>query len=370
MHLVTKRHTSHTLFSHSNQRLGLNWTAAGRDDFLANVNVVDIKRLVDLYLTDDYFAAGTPKAREAWEAYLKGRKLKDIRYNHGKRREIINLDYSRLQYIIKQDESVIFRDADTKKVFLVVLRKFVPDEDVRKTMVDICQEIIKYRRDDRREDPGRLVHYGYTCGSRHDPKLQLATPCISMDTDFKRERERKLNNEAQGMAWIIIADYNDTISENDLPRMDMLRDDDTFTFKQIIALAANAPKDPTKGGNFYLASYGIMMYPASNTVSAWVLGDHHGTTLYEMKTRANGRDDYEVREDGDFNTGLVFEISRAMKADRQISAWLDECKRDRMMAQPSESKTLERKRGDTKHTKPRRKRASKPDVNFDDDLDA
>ncbi|KAI0114571.1 hypothetical protein F4776DRAFT_673844 [Hypoxylon sp. NC0597] len=357
------------------EELGLNWTPDQRDAYLSTVKIVDLPRLAEPYPPKDFFVAGTPKSGGQWGVYWNGKPLKDPRYNRGLRRGIIDFDYSRLKYIIQQDESVIFRDADTKDIVLVVLRNFIPNEELRRSMIRTCQEIIKYRRDDRREDPGKLVHFGYTCGSRHNPQIQMAAPSIKLDTPLKQDREYRLNSDAQGMAGImwnlmrsrlppeIIADYNDMIRENDLPRMDMMRDEKTFTYKVdgenvtfetgsnglelpppsalsainyarythtevngnnwIVACTCHAPRDPTKGGNFYLASYGIMMLPASNTLSAWHPGDYHGTSLYEMKEGNKGRAGSELRADDDFNTGLVFEISKSLKGARKRSAWLD-----------------------------------------------
>lgn len=68
------------------------------------------------------------------------------------------------------------------------------------TMVDVCKRIVNSRRDDRREDPGRLVHFGYTCGSRHDRLIQMATPCVKQNTAAKWRKEAQLNLDAQGMA--------------------------------------------------------------------------------------------------------------------------------------------------------------------------
>ncbi|KAI0836884.1 hypothetical protein F5Y06DRAFT_304959 [Hypoxylon sp. FL0890] len=388
--------------------LGLNWTSAQRDDYLSKVKVVDLPKLDEPYPINDYFSAGTPKAKREWEEYWRGKPLKDPRYNHGLRREILDLDYSRFLYIIQQDESVIFRDAATKEIVLVVLRNFIPSEELRKTMVDTCREIIKYRRDDRRDDPGMLVHFGYTCGSRHTPQIQLAACRGKLDTKKKQEREDNLNCKAQGMAGVMwnlmksrlppetIADYNDTIRKNEFPRMDMMRDDKTFTFKVggedvtfetgenglelpppsglsainyarythkevngnnwIIACTCNAPEDPTKGGNFYLASYGIMMLPASNTVSAWHPGDHHGTTLYEMMEGKERRAGFEVRPDGGFNTGLVFEISRALKGARKRSTWLDDRKNSRISNRHRELETESIRRSSASHHGSKRER--------------
>ncbi|KAI1504255.1 hypothetical protein F5X99DRAFT_406324 [Biscogniauxia marginata] len=353
------------------KKLGLDWTTAQRDAFIKDIKVVDLPRLSVPYPIDGFYVAGTEKAKAEWDEYWHGKPLKDPRYNRGLRREILNLDESRLQYIIRQDESVIFRDSDTKELVLVVIRNFIPDERLRKNMVELCKEIIRNRRDDRREDPGMLVHFGYTCGSRHDPQIQLAASSLRLNTAAKQINEKQLNDRAQGMAGLawnmmksrlppeIIADYNDTIFDNDFPRMDMGREDESFTFRVggkdvtfeglelpppsgiaainyarhthretngndwVLACTCHAPDDPTKGGNFYLASYGIMMQPASNTVSAWHPKDYHGTTLYEMREGKERRAGYEIRQDGAFNAGLVLELSRALKNARKNSAWLD-----------------------------------------------
>ncbi|KAI0390419.1 hypothetical protein F5Y17DRAFT_468965 [Xylariaceae sp. FL0594] len=347
------------------ERLELDWSAKQRDAFLGKVKVVDIERLDEPYPIDGYYVAGTAKAKRQWDAYWR------VRWS------VKTFDKRRLRYIIPQDESVIFRDAETKQVVFVVLRDFLADEAVRESMISVCKELTNSRRDDRREDPGRLTHFGYTAGSRHDRQIQTAAPNTRQDTAPKRRREAQLSTRAQGMAGIIwnlmrskfsaeiIADYNDLIAECDFPRMDLGRDDETFTFsidgkdvtfrdlelpppsgltsinyarhthnetngnKWVIAFTANAPRNPNRGGNFYLASYGIMLEPASNTATAWQSSDYHGTTLYEMKEGPERRAGFEVRMDGDFSTGMVFEISKALRSARLESAWLDRRRAER-----------------------------------------
>ncbi|KAK6953323.1 hypothetical protein Daesc_005626 [Daldinia eschscholtzii] len=360
-------------------KASMNWSSSQRDEYLDKVKIVDLRRLDAPYPPVNSFAAGTPDAGRQWGEYWKDKPLRDRRYNHGLRRDIVGLDYRRFKYIVPQHESVIFRDMDSKETVLVVLRDFIPDEDLRKSMINVCREIVTYHRDDRREDPGMLSHFGYTCGSRHDPQIRLAAACIRLDTDEKKLREADMNDRAQGMAGIvwnlmrskfppeIVADYNDTIRENGIPRMDMMRDDQSFTFKVggedvtfetgenglelpppsamaavhyarythtesngnswIVACTVNAPEDYTKGGNFYLASYGIMMLPATNTATAWRPWHLHGTTLYEMTPSPEGRLGHEVRKDGGLNTGMVFEVSKSLKAARKRSAWLDDCRK-------------------------------------------
>ncbi|KAI0377192.1 hypothetical protein F5Y04DRAFT_189981 [Hypomontagnella monticulosa] len=355
--------------------LGLNWSPKRRERFLSRVKTVYVKRLKEPYPLDGYFTAATSKAKRQWKTYWEGKRVQEPWRNKGQRREIVGFHPSRLQYVIQPEESAVFRDADTGEIVLVVLRNFVPDEDIRESMVDICKEIIPTRIDARRDDPGMLVHFGYTCGSRTIGLTRLAASKARLDSVAAVKREKNINAKAQGMAGIvwnlmksrlppeITADFNDMIEKYNLPRMNMQRKDTDFTFKVdgeditfhtgenglelppptamsainyarhthteingnnwVVAITAHAPEDPTKGGNFYQASYGIMMLPATNTASAWNARDHHGTTLYEMKEGEGGRAGSELREDGDFNTGMVFEIPKGFKTACARSPWLN-----------------------------------------------
>ncbi|KAI0155572.1 hypothetical protein BJ166DRAFT_337496 [Pestalotiopsis sp. NC0098] len=302
-------------------QLGMRWTEKQKQKYMKKIKVVELKRLEVPYPTDNYYMASTAAGKDQWERFSHKKPLKDKRYNQGKRREILLLDESKLQYIIPQDESVIFRDADTKDIFMVILRDFIPDDELREDMIATCRQILHYRRDDRREDPGQLVHFGYTCGGRHKPTVGLAANRRYISPKDHRE----LNNACQGMAGIgwnmlrsrlpqlIIDDYNECIKGiPGCPRMDMeptkgVKNDlfaynvggrdltfneagdlelpppsglsavnyARFTHREnngnewFIAATLLAADSPAIGGNFYNASYGIVMEAASNTVSCF-----------------------------------------------------------------------------------------------------
>ncbi|KAK8108855.1 hypothetical protein PG984_014656 [Apiospora sp. TS-2023a] len=342
-------------------RLGINWSPAQKQKYLASIKTVYIKRLETPYPINDFYTAGTQKAQDEWDAYWDGKPLKDPRYNKGQRRGTKTIDFSQLQYAIEQDESVRFVDADTKELVMIVIRNFFPDDEMREAFTKICLEVVDRRRDDRREDPGQLCHFGYTCGSRHQPALRIATCNKRLNTPARKEYERRLNYKAQGMASLgwnmlksrlpdqIIQDYENAIADSGAPRMDMERAEKNFSFafhgksitfndldlappsglcsinysrfthkesngnRFFIACTTQAPADPTKGGNFYNASYGIMLKAASNTVTSWMPSDYHGTTLYEMLEGPEKRMGYEVRPDGGINTGFSFEVSKMIR---------------------------------------------------------
>ncbi|KAK8123412.1 hypothetical protein PG999_003330 [Apiospora kogelbergensis] len=343
------------------ERLGINWTPAQKQAYLDSIKIVYLKRLETPYPIHDFYTAGTKRAQDEWDAYWEGKPLKDPRYNKGQRRKTKTIDFSQLQYIIEQDESVQFRDADTKELVMIVIRDFFPDAAMREAFTKVCLEVVERRRDDRREDPGQLCHFGYTCGSRHQPGLRLATCNKRLNTPARIEYERQLNYKAQGMAGLgwnmlksrlpdeIIQDYEDAIANSEAPRMDMQREQKDFSFpfhgksvmfkgldlpppsglcsinysrfthkenngnRFFIACTTEAPADPTKGGNFYNASYGIMLKAATNTVTSWLPSDYHGTTLYEMVEGPEKRAGYEIRPDGGINTGFSFEVSKMIR---------------------------------------------------------
>lgn len=363
-------------------QLGMRWDERQKQAYIDGINVVELKRLEVPYPTHDFYTATTATGKDQWGRFWHERPAKDKRVHGGKRRQVLLLDESRLQYNIPQHESVIFRDADTKEIFMVILRDFIPDDELRKDMVATCRQIIKYRRDDRREDPGQLVHFGYTCGDRSKPTVKLA----ANSRYIAPKQLRELNNASQGMAGIgwnmlrsrlpqfIIDDYNDTIKDIvGCPRMDMeptkgVKNDlfsynikgEELTFNEagdlelpppsglsainyarfthrenngnewFIAVTCLAAEKPDIGGNFYNASYGIMMQAASNTVSCFKPNDYHGTTLYEIiipdgvydaskpEWRIDGR---ESRPDGGENIGFAFEVSKGLaNAKRQKDA--------------------------------------------------
>ncbi|KAI1385378.1 uncharacterized protein F4822DRAFT_432228 [Hypoxylon trugodes] len=362
--------------------LGLNWTPAQKEAYLSKIKVVYLPRLKDPYPENDFYVAGTPKAKEQWDDYWADKFPPTVRKPYTIRRETLDMDISRFKYIVKQDESIIVRDADTKELVFVAIRDLIPDDEVKHTMTTLCKEITRFRQNDKRNDAGQLVHFGYTCGSRDHPCVRLAAPLAAIDTMDKVKKEVDINMRTQGMAGIIwnlmkcklpaeiIDDYNNTIKKYDYPRMDMQRKDNDFHFKVgdevvtfetgknglrlpppsgmsainyarythnesngnawIVACTCKAPQDWTKGGNFYLASYGIMLQPRDNTATAWRPGDYHDAILYEMKQGPERRTGFERRADGAIHTGMIFEISAFFKTARRRTPWLDAWKKEKV----------------------------------------
>ncbi|KAI0848795.1 hypothetical protein F5Y00DRAFT_270007 [Daldinia vernicosa] len=350
--------------------LGLNWSSGQRDEFLAKIKVVELPKYKSLYPSTDLFSAGMPEASHQWQGHWKDSPPRNPCYNEGLHQGIADWDYLPFQYIVPHEESVIFRDIETKETVLVVLRDFIPDEDLRNIMMRVCREIVKTRLDDEREDPKLRCDFGYTCCSQQDPEIRLAASCIKLNT----EEEIELDDTAQGVAGIVwnlmksrfppeITD-NNTNRENGFPRISMTKDGASFTFKAggedvefetgedgseqpplpgmsgvyyarhthtevdgnswIIACTVNTPDSTTANDNLYLASYGIMVLPTTNTASAWRPWDYHSASLYKKESGPEDRAEFEVHNDEGLDKDTVFEILKSLKAARKRSNWLDD----------------------------------------------
>jgi hypothetical protein len=68
----------------------------------------------------------------------------------------------------------------------------------------------------------------------------------------------------------------------------------------MVSFTCHSNADPSTGGNFYIAKYGILVEQASNTCVAWLTKDEHGTTMADP---VNGRHNY----------GISFDISRRLR---------------------------------------------------------
>ena len=175
-----------------------------------------------------------------------------------------------------------------------------------------------------------------TAGSRSDRKTQLSDSLLTK-ASMKPEAKARINMEEAGMsalAWNImktrippevVRDYNGTIAAEGLARMDGgLKDavfsiwtkdhgkeyrlsgleaapsrggcamnycrfchNETASNKYGIALTTVCTALPQRGGNFFIAQYGIFSQAEANTVTCFRVNDFHGTTLYRLTPRQN-----------------------------------------------------------------------------------
>lgn len=142
----------------------------------------------------------------------------------------------------------------------------------------------------------------------------------------------------------ITDDYNQAITKAGVPRMDIgsgkERDDITlnklvyedlqlappsamaamnyarYTHSEtngntwMLAITTQAPPI-AEGGDFYVASYGVLMKAATNTLSSWRPTDDHGTTLYALSPESELN--REMHASGVCNRGFALEMIKRMK---------------------------------------------------------
>ncbi|KAI8960369.1 hypothetical protein F5Y11DRAFT_367500 [Daldinia sp. FL1419] len=261
----------------STYEIGPDWFLGRRDEFLSQVKVVDLPRLQTPYPPPEPLVEVSPNG--------KVKQIKD-RYNQWFRREILHLDYPRLQYIIPQNVSVIIRDSETKEIVLIILRDFVPGEDMKHTITSVCQMIASHYQYNTDDSAGIIRNFGYGRDARDEKQKNANSASKSLALIVWNLMESKFPDE-------IIGKYNDIVREHGFPRMDMVNLNETFSFNiggedvvsdastmdpepsigdgndWMISFNINAPEDPYRGGKFYLASYGVAMLPAANTAAAY-----------------------------------------------------------------------------------------------------
>ncbi|KAF7512761.1 hypothetical protein GJ744_000328 [Endocarpon pusillum] len=318
--------------------LGLGRSKEARDIYLSSFTRKAIAELKSPYPPMFQYAAESEAAKAHWESVCHYTPVRDIRSKPIDWYPTMRLDLTKMT-VVRANESVIFYDPQSpEKPVLLVLRGLVQDEAVRKAIGEMVLKAIVERRRDRREDTGAIVPIGYTAGARNEKKMGMARNQSSLihKADVRRcEREDQENGSLMALLWNImrhslpegiIADYDTTIAAHNLDRLstgsnkgfEVMLDDGKYRFSSgalapptalagwnyarythndhnaneyMISYTSHCNADPSRGGNFYVAKYGIYVEQAANTCVAWKEKDPHGTTIIEP---VRGRQNFGV----------------------------------------------------------------------------
>ncbi|TFK60425.1 hypothetical protein BDN72DRAFT_779438, partial [Pluteus cervinus] len=283
------------------------------------------------YPPSGFYVAETVELRDLWNTDH----LKKVRW-HDKRepkRFARLLQPHLLQLNIPADESCLVRDKDSGVLVCGVIRGFCPVSSVLPEAVETTEINLALRKSVRVRDPGCINLAGYTAGSRsglafdltknlrskkHSPEAtaELHAGMSSLFALFWNMSKARLPRE-------VISDIEGFLFDTNINRMDgglqtadgqtgeykVSVADKTFAFTAELAPPSgvfagnysraihyeNQPHKysmgwclskehaPARGGNFYLANYGIRVEQAANTVIVWRPNEWHGTSLHEAE---------------------------------------------------------------------------------------
>ncbi|KAL8729857.1 MAG: hypothetical protein Q9181_004853 [Wetmoreana brouardii] len=268
------------------------------------IQTVYLKRLAKEYPPHKKWACETEEIVAIWQKAFKDEKL--CKTKHIKVTETFLVKEEDFKLVIKEDESCIVIDAETNELVVVAIRNLVEDAKFLEWLDDCVQAACKERSNARREDPGYGAVVGYTSGHWKKPTIGWGEPRHkTTDEGFLRSIEQ-----------VVVEDFN----RINVPRMDfnrpehersghyqIRRGEEVIEMSGEFAPAAalpgenyarfchnesnanelvmslttsrSVPSTSEEGGHFYVASYGIKIRSAPDTLTAWKARDYHGTTL-------------------------------------------------------------------------------------------
>ncbi|KAL9112652.1 MAG: hypothetical protein Q9187_007746, partial [Circinaria calcarea] len=251
-----------------------------------------------------------------------------------KRLGITVLDQLQLQRVFTEDESVILTDENTGKPFGAVIREYMGNDDVLQHMDSVMATQLEIGRNIRKDDRGKMVLFGYTCGERKSPSFMWARniPTITHSQRFLSTQMHGITSYSSLLTAIHQKKLDPSIlaeaeaSWEGLPRLGWnslessaeptisvktRNQDHEFTnlplgppsgvcanlyekyshYERgdrdawVFSLTTNFNGDADHGGTFYYADYGVMVRNARNTLIAHKSSNLHGTTVHEFNPR-------------------------------------------------------------------------------------
>jgi hypothetical protein len=314
--------------------LGLDWTATKREEFLApeSIPTLSLSMLKKRWPPKDVWLSEAPATGLLWERHFQEAKQHDKRI---KRKDVlISSDGDSWQKTIKAGESVIIRDAQTRQIVLIVIRNFCGHQGVLDWANNIVETATNIKKSVRLDDPGKLVMNGYTSGSRNAPRAMwaknlLRSPTRLFETPQELESFDFQVSSTYALMWNmacsklppeILADIDKFVDSKGVravmdgngtmkghyglkleegyyefhsaklapPQGNYARNYSRFCHHEknahdyCLAWTTSRLQDPSSGGNFYVADYGIKVEASTDMMVAWRGKHFHGTTLPDV----------------------------------------------------------------------------------------
>ncbi|KAJ3551362.1 hypothetical protein NP233_g13095 [Leucocoprinus birnbaumii] len=320
---------------HFIETAGLNWKAVDKDAFLSGIPSFTAKALPDCpYPPPEVWITETKAIKKLNRKHFHEEDLHD---NRDRRRPFMHLDASKLQLDIKPTESARIYDDDGNLIMMVV-RNACKNPDALRFADAAVERILDMRTTSRKGDAGHLPMFGLSAGSLSGICLDWVKNLKSKRTSQTiLDEAEKQGSSAFALFYNlflsiapseVIDDFNDHLSRLGNCRMDargtMSCDPSTgegnytvdlpgysFTFHgaqlapPTSVCARNYARythrehqphkysvswtttreivpsipDALNGGHFFLASHGIRIQAAANTMMIWQPKMWHGTSL-------------------------------------------------------------------------------------------
>ncbi|KAF6742377.1 hypothetical protein DFP72DRAFT_184327 [Ephemerocybe angulata] len=295
--------------------------------FQRTATTIQVARLAIAYPPAGWHVAEDPELHQMWSTYLANCEQPDKRKP---RRPVHLLDTSKLQKDIPAELNCILRDRKTDELVAVVVRNFSGNEELLRWAKTVITEAVTTRKSVRLEDPGEIVIGGYSAGSLSKASFGFAKNLLrKQDLDAAAEAQTAIATLLT-IFWLfsrgvmpaeVIEDFQNYYRENNIPRFDpnwpfigntgrgdlqLPLELGSFKFKDVelapgsamlvqryaravhkehqghkwgLAWSTLKAGSDVRGGNFFLASFGVRIILTQDTAFAWKPEDYHTSSL-------------------------------------------------------------------------------------------
>ncbi|KAF6745330.1 hypothetical protein DFP72DRAFT_824582 [Ephemerocybe angulata] len=296
-------------------------------DFKQTASIVTITLLPIPYPPVGHHVAEDADIYSTWVTWQKNYELPDSRKP---RYPVHLLDRSKLAYTVPAELNCVLVDKDTGELAAVVIRNLCGNLELLRWAKVVITAAVIARKSIRLEDPGEIVIGGFSAGALSSPQFGFAKNLLRKTDPEDAAKDQTDIATLMTIFWLlaagsmpreVIQDLRSYYNLHNIPRLDpnwpYVEEGVTgalqlpmalgsFLFEDVelapgsavlvqryaravhnenqghkYAIAWTTYKGGTdvRGGNFFLASYGILILLAQDTAFAWQPAFYHTTSL-------------------------------------------------------------------------------------------
>lgn len=140
-HFIAHRHKKVDFIN----RIGLNWSPATRDHFIANTRTFFLTKLSTPYPIVQQWICETDSINSKWADYLQN----DPKAQPDRRRPrlpIFHMNPAKLQLDIETDKNALVYDRNSGELIMLVIRNFCSEPNLLSHIDDVIKQAVDYRR--------------------------------------------------------------------------------------------------------------------------------------------------------------------------------------------------------------------------------